>query len=162
MMDNVIDVFTYIMVPVFIMWKENLLPSPVWVVVPIIATCYAYGQVNMKTNDAYFLGFPSYWNFIALYLFWLRPDPTITAILLLVPGILSFIPTRYLYPSKNKFLAKPSWALGILWAFLVLWLLFQDTPPHEWVLVSFFYPAYYMALSFYVDWRLRRNERRAR
>ena len=78
MVDNVIDVLTFVWVPVFIMGSQNLLPSLAWTAVPIIAALYAYGQVDMKTEDAFFLGFPSYWNFIALYLFWLRPEPVTT------------------------------------------------------------------------------------
>src|SRR5512147_3079254 len=52
MVDNVIDVLTFVWVPVFIMGSQNLLPHPLWTAVPILASLYAYGQVNMKTEDA--------------------------------------------------------------------------------------------------------------
>ena len=71
MIDNVIDVLTYVWVPIFIIGSQNLLPHPLWLAVPVLAAMYAYGQVNMKTDDAFFLGFPSYWNGIALYMYWL-------------------------------------------------------------------------------------------
>ena len=158
MIDNVIDVLTFVWVPVFIMGSQHLLPSLAWTAVPIIAALYAYGQVNMKTDDAFFLGFPSYWNFIALYLFWLKPEPVIAVLAVVIPGILSFIPTRYLYPSKNPILSKTSWLMGLVWAVMVLYLLTQETPNQNLILASLFYPIYYLALSFYLDLRFRQGK----
>ncbi len=157
MVDNVIDVFTYVWIPVFIIWHENLLPHPAWVIVPIIAAMYAYGQVNMKSDDAFFIGFPSYWNGIALYLFWLRPEPVIAVLLVVIPGVLSFIPTRYLYPSKNPILSKTNWALSLIWGVMLLFLLSQEQPDPSLVLASLFYPIFYIVCSFYVDWRIRQG-----
>jgi phosphatidylcholine synthase len=159
MVDNVIDFFTYIWIPIFILAQQNLLPHPAWVAVPIIAGLYAYGQTDMKTPDSFFLGFPSYWNFVALYLWWLRPEPNLALVLVIIPAVLTFIPTRYLYPSKNSILAKPTWVLGLIWALLILYLLAQPVPDQRLVLVSLFYPAYYMILSFYIDWKIRRERR---
>lgn len=157
MVDNVIDVLTFVWVPVFIMWIEHLLPSSVWLAVPLLAALYAYGQADMKTEDAFFLGFPSYWNAVALYLYWFRPAPFLAVLGVVIPGILTFIPTRYLYASKNRVLWKTTWGLGAIWFLLVIYLLFQDTPNMTLVWLSLFYPAYYMGASFYIDQRIRRR-----
>lgn len=154
--DNIIDAFTYGWLPFLIIGTQDLLPNPIWLVFPAVALCYAYGQVNMKTSDSFFLGFPSYWNVIALYLYWLQPIPVITVALIVIPAILTFIPTRYLYPSKNQVLWKTSWGLGAIWFALLVVLLLQETPNQTWVMISLFYPAYYMIASFYVDWTIRR------
>lgn len=153
-MDNVIDMLTYVWIPVFIMAKADLLPHIAWSIVPIIAGLYAYGQVNMKTPDAFFLGFPSYWNVVALYLFWLRPQPVIAVLMVIIPAVLTFIPTRYLYPSKNTTLWKTSWVLGAAWFVLVIYLLFQASPAASLVTASLFFPAYYLIASFWVDRQL--------
>ncbi len=155
MMDNVIDVLTFVWVPVFIMWHDALLPHPVWLAVPVLAALYAYGQTEMKTEDAFFLGFPSYWNIVALYLFWFQPAAPLAVLLVVVPGILTVIPTRYLYASKNDFLWKTTWALGAVWFGMVVYLLTQSNPPDALVWISLFYPAYYMIASFYADWLVR-------
>lgn len=155
-LDDAIDVLTFIWAPVFIIGIEGLLPHPAFLAIPVIASLYAYGQVDMKTPDNYFLGFPSYWNIVALYLWWLSPGPVIAVLFVLVPGVLSFIPTRYLYPSRNAVLWKTSWALGILWALLIGYLLLQEAPGQWIILLSLYYPAYYLGLSFYLDWRIRR------
>lgn len=160
MMDNVIDVLTFVWVPIFIMWHQGLLPSPAWVTVPVIAALYAYGQTEMKTADAFFLGFPSYWNIIALYLYWFQPAPALAVLMVVVPGILTFIPTRYLYVSRNEILWKTTWGLGAIWFALVVYLLTQQDPPQAVIWLSVFYPAYYMGASFIIDWRLRRRPAR--
>jgi hypothetical protein len=75
-----------------------------------------------------------------------------------IPGILSFIPTRYLYPSKNPILSKTSWVMGLVWAVMVLYLLTQEAPNRDLVLASLFYPIYYLVLSVYLDLRFRQGK----
>lgn len=162
MIDNMIDTLTFLWIPVFIMVNEDLLPHPAWMIVPVVAGLYAYGQVNMKTEDSFFLGFPSYWNVVALYMFWLTPSPMLAVMMVVVPGILSFVPTRYLYPSKNRILWQWSWGLAAVWIFLAVYLLFQEDPDQALVLISLFYPVYYLVASFWIDVRIRRGELRAR
>jgi phosphatidylcholine synthase len=154
--DNVIDFLTYVWVPIFIMWKLSLLPHPILLGVPILAALYAYGQSNMKSSDGYFIGFPSYWNIIALYLFWLQPVPGIAALIVIVPGVLSFIPTRYLYPSRGGPLWRTTYVLTAIWGAALIYLLLQSDPPMWLVLVTLLYPIYYLAGSCYVEVRARR------
>jgi len=153
--DDAVDVLTYIYVPLFIIAREDLLPHPAWLVPPLLAGLYAYGQSDMKTEDHYFLGFPSYWNVVALYLFWLRPEAPFALAWVLAPTALTFIPTRYLYPSRGATFWKLNAALGALWFALVCALLLREDPDRGLIWVSLGYPALYMALSFYTEFRLR-------
>ena len=155
MVDNVVDFLTYIWIPVFIMGITGMLPHILWIAIPILAGLYAYGQVDMKTPDNFFLGFPSYWNIVALYFYLLRPEPFWAVLMLVIPGVLTFIPTRYLYPSKNRVLAVPTWIGGVVWAITLLYLMLQPDPNRTLVLVSILYPVYYVFASFYIDWRIR-------
>jgi phosphatidylcholine synthase len=157
MMDNVIDILNFAWTPIFIIARIGVLPHPAWVVVPILGALYAYGQSDMKTDEGYFIGFPTYWSIVALYLFWLRPDPITSLALVVIPGILSFVPTRYLYPSKGSALWRSNWVFGTLWFMLVIYLLAQEHPNQLLVLFSLVYPAYYMSASFWVDYRVRRG-----
>lgn len=154
--DNAVDVLTFIFVPLFIIAYEGLLPHFLWIAIPTMAAMYAYGQIDMKTEDNFFRGFPSYWNIIALYMYWLRPDDFWAVMAIIVPSILTLIPTRYLYPSRNSVFWKTSWSLGILWFFMLLYLLYLPEPPLYLVLISLYYPAYYLLASFYVEYRIRR------
>ena len=157
--DNIVDFLTYVWVPVFIMGAAGLLPHPLWISIPILAALYAYGQVEMKTSDAFFLGFPSYWSTVALYMYWLRPAPIVAVLMVIIPAILTFIPTRYLYPSKNEILWRTSWVLGIIWFALVIYLLMQDQPDPRLIWLSLYYPVYYLVASFYIDWHIRHSQR---
>lgn len=157
MMDNVIDILNFAWTPIFIIGTLDVLPGREWLVVPILGALYAYGQANMKSDDGYFTGFPTYWSLVALYLFWLRPEPLIALAIVIVPGILSFVPTRYLYPSKGSTLWRTTWGIGAVWFVLVLYLLSQEQPNPLLVWVSLLYPAYYMIASFVVDFRVRRG-----
>lgn len=158
-MDNVIDILTYAWVPFFIILQESLLPHPLWIIPAVLAALYAYGQANMKTDDGYFIGFPTYWNVVALYLYWLRPEPVVAVLAILLPALLSFIPTRYLYPSKGDTLWRTSWGLGTIWVVGVLFLLSQPRPALELVLLSLAFPLWYLCASFIVDWQIRHGKR---
>ena len=155
MMDNVIDILTYAWIPLFIILHENLLPHPLWIVPAVLAALYAYGQANMKSDEGYFIGFPTYWNIVALYLYWLRPDDLIAVLAILIPAVLSFVPSRYLYPSKGETFWRTAWGLGTIWLILVLYLLSQTQPNQPLVIISLIFPLWYLAASFYVDWRVR-------
>lgn len=156
-LDNAIDLLTYGYIPIFIIGSQGLVPDITWTLIPTFALLYAYGQIDMKTPDSFFLGFPSYWNVVALYIWWLQPNDGVTFALLVIPAILTFIPTRYLYPSKNQVMWQLSWGLGAAWFILVLILLAQPEPNQDLIRISLFYPIYYTVASFYVDYLARRG-----
>lgn len=161
-LDNAVDVLTYIFVPLFIIVYEGLLPAWWWIIPPTIAAMYAYGQVNMKTEDHYFLGFPSYWNLVALYMWWFQTTGWAAVAMVLVPTVLTFVPTRWLYPSRNSIFWRTSWTLGSIWMALLFYLLWTDSRDLTLISLSLYYPAYYVILSFYVDFKIRREARLSR
>lgn len=158
MMDNVIDIFTYAWVPCFIIWKLNILPNPYFVILPIIASLYAYGQINMKTPDNYFLGFPTYWSIVAMYFYLLNLNHWLAAAIVIVFTVLSFVPTKYLYPSRNGYLSTLFWVLGLVWFVLVAGALIVTEFSDVLAEISLFYPVLYMAASFYVDFKSRHTQ----
>ena len=52
-------------------WRAGILPAgyEAWLFLPLLASVYGFCQVQAKTDDGYFLGFPSLWNVVALYLY---------------------------------------------------------------------------------------------
>jgi len=54
---------------------------------------------------------------------------------------------------------KTTWSLGVAWIALVLYLLLQETPAPRLIALSLFFPAYYLLLSFYMEWHIRRTAR---
>ena len=74
-LDNLIDFHTYTSLPLLLLWRADVLPgAAAWLLLlPLLASAYGFSQVNAKTDDGFFLGFPSYWNIVAFYLFVLHP-----------------------------------------------------------------------------------------
>lgn len=157
--DDLIDFLTYVWAPVLILYTENLVTNPIWLGLPIIGSLYVYGHPSMKEVDgeAYFVGFPSYWNVLVLYVYWLRPPEMVVISLLTFFMVLSFIPTRYLYPSKNPKYPLFTIGLALVWLAMIIMMLSQEQPNHNWVIASLFYPIYYMGVSFYVEMSYRTN-----
>lgn len=154
-LDDLIDFLTYTCLPLLLLWRAGVLAplSPWWLLAPLIASAYGFCQVQAKTDDNYFLGFPSYWNVVALYVYVLPlPAAWILSVLLFFAG-LTFVPARYLYPSRGG----RSWfvlAFGAAWAVAlgaILWL-WAGAPP-ALVLGSLAFPAYYLAASWAVSAR---------
>src|SRR5438045_3666244 len=70
-LDDIIDFLTYTALPLLLVWRAGILPAgqEAWLLLPLFASAYGFCQVSAKTDDGYFLGFPSYWNLVALYLY---------------------------------------------------------------------------------------------
>ena len=158
-LDDIIDYLTYVFVPVLIALHAGLLPpvAGTWVGVSVLlASGYGFAQTTakVKTRDFFFTGFPSYWNIVVLYLYVLAWAPVINAVILIVFAVLVFVPLRYVYPSRTTTLAGLTNGLGVAWSLLMLWVLWR-LPEREvrWTLVSLVFPAYYFALSLWLNRR---------
>ncbi len=151
--DDLVDFLTYVWAPVLILHVEGLVTNPIWLLLPVVGSLYAYGRPGMKEieGEAFFVGFPSYWNILVLYVYWLQPTESFTIGLLILFFVLSFLPTRYLYPSKNPKYPLATLGLGAIWLVLIGGLLAQPTPNETLVTISLFYPLYYLGASFYVE-----------
>ena len=70
-LDDIVDFLTYTFLPLLLIWRAEILPSgqEAWLFLPLLASAYGFCQVQAKTDDGYFLGFPSLWNLVALYLY---------------------------------------------------------------------------------------------
>jgi phosphatidylcholine synthase len=176
-LDDIIDFLTYAALPLLLLWRSGLLPAgqEAWLLAPLLASAYGFCQVNIKTDDGYFLGFPSYWNLVAFYLYamhsYVTPLPGWLSIgLLLTFSLLTFVPSRYLYPSQRSRLNLITSALGAVWGVLLVVIMWQMTvragtgtirtpgAVGELVVVSLFFPVYYLAASWFVSWQLWRKE----
>ena len=161
-LDDIIDYLCYAFIPVILALHAQLLPAGWGVAVGIavlLASAYGFSQTAAKahTSDYFFTGFPSYWTLVVFYLYLFRFTPAVNAAILLVFAVLVFVPIRYVYPSRTRTLSGLTNALGVLWALLASWLLWQlpaSSRSAAWL--SLFFPVYYFALSAYLDVRSRR------
>ncbi|MFP6630873.1 MAG: CDP-alcohol phosphatidyltransferase family protein [Myxococcota bacterium] len=157
-LDDIVDFLNFVIVPVVFMTSAGSLPGWGWVAAPILASAYGFSQASAKTEDDFFLGWPSYWNVVALYCWLLDLSTTTGAFWLVVCSIGIFLPFKYVYPSKMK---RPIFkhtltAGGFVWAGLLgFTILAPDLGARlHLVEISFAYLVYYMALSIWLgNWK---------
>lgn len=154
-LDDIVDYLTYAFAPIVLLWTGDYLPhgaiGAVLAALPLLASSYQFCRVDAKTDDHFFLGFPSYWNVVAFYVVVLGLSPTATGIILLVCSILVFVPVKYVYPSRTKAFRSMNLLTTAIWLAAYALLLAQMPNPNPLVVaVSFAYLVYYAALSLYL------------
>jgi len=156
-LDDIVDYLNYVVVPVVLAYQAGFIAlGPAGLLVaaaPLLASGYGFCQVEAKTADHFFTGFPSYWNVAVFYFYALASPPTFNVVMTLLLSLLVFVPIRYVYPSRNPAARWTTHLLGILWAICVVVLLAQRTPSRWLALLSLFFPLYYFALSFHLHFR---------
>ncbi|MGE0624827.1 MAG: phosphatidylcholine/phosphatidylserine synthase [Pseudomonadales bacterium] len=154
-LDDIIDYLNYTFVPVCLIYQQALLP-PDWqpvLALTLIASAYGFCSDAAKTEDGFFTGFPSYWNVVAFYLYFLSPPGMIAGVIVTVFALMTFWPVRYLYPTKNAEGRLVGLGGGVLWGVLCLWLIRHPQAPPAWVYGSLAYPVWYLGYSFYLHYR---------
>jgi phosphatidylcholine synthase len=158
-LDDIVDYLCYVFVPALFVWRALLVPDRWSVPVAaamLLSSAYGFNRDDAKTEDHFFLGFPSYWNVVVFYLFVARWPTELNAGILLTLAVLVFVPVRYLYPSRGAVFQKPTLALGLVWGALMLVMLWQFPAVSRGVfLASLVFPIYYAVLSLWLETRRR-------
>ena len=158
-LDDITDYLTYTFVPVFFIYHFDLVGWQ-WnwtLFVALIASVYGFCNVNAKTDDGFFTGFPSYWNGVALYLFWLNLPPWLAASIVLLLAAFSFVPMKFISFNQTRQLRRLDRLLFAIWLLVLIPLFINFDQPNQRLLYgSFFYPAFYFAASAYLHWRTSR------
>jgi phosphatidylcholine synthase len=156
LLDNIVDYITYVFAPMVLLWSSGYLPpgTPglVLAALPLLASSYQFCHVDAKTEDHFFLGFPSYFNVVAFYAIVLELDPAVLAGLLVVCCALVFVPLRYIYPTRTAAFRWLSLPLTALWLVVYAAILLQLPEPSPLLLgLSVLYLCYYFGLSLYLS-----------
>lgn len=164
-LDDLVDWLTYTCLPLMLIWRAEILPpgQEAWLIVPLLASLYGFCQVSIKTDDGYFLGFPSLWNVVAFYLYVCDLPAWAALSVVLVLSLLTFVPSRYIYPtSRPGIVNKLSNYGAAFWSILLAWIFWslpsESLPGHRitsgftksLVLLSMLYPLWYMGASWVI------------
>src|SRR3712207_9306427 len=91
-LDDIVDYMTYVLAPVLLLWSSGYLPEGTTGVMiaalPLLASSYQFCQVDAKTEDHFFRGFPSYWNIVAFYAIVFSLSPGAVGAILVVCSLL--------------------------------------------------------------------------
>lgn len=147
LLDNIVDYLTWTFLPV--VWAYYFLDIPFLIgAVVLISSLFGFSHKQAKTEDHFFKGFPSYWNFVVLYLYVLSADPVISSLVLLTLSVLVFAPVKFIYPSRTERLRNATLILFIPYALmLVTMLIYLNDTPLTVIVFSFYYPLYYVGVS---------------
>src|SRR5471032_454124 len=158
MLDNLIDFHTYTSMPLLLIWRADLLPGPLaWLLLlPLLASAYGFSQVHVKTADGFFIGFPSYWNIAAFYLYVTQAPVWVSAALIVTCSVMTFVPTPYIYATRGGPFARTINIGSAIWFVVLGWILTSPAgAARTLALVSLIYPAIYLVLSAAVGSRRR-------
>jgi phosphatidylcholine synthase len=158
-LDDMVDYFNYALVPAIFLVATGGLGHWAWAALPILASAYGFSQTAAKTEDDFFLGFPSYWNVIAIYIWLLEIAPPLATAIVAAFSILVFVPFKFVYPSKMRALRRTTAALALAGGLLLSYGVLdpERARPLHLVEISLLFPAYYFAVSLWLGGLHRRT-----
>lgn len=130
-LDLVIDYLTYTVIPALLIYRFGLvpagweIPAAAWI---MLTSLYCFGNRDMKTGDLYFSGFPAVWNVVVLYFYVLETGPWANLAAILVLGILTFVPFKYVHPFRVRMWRPLTLAVTAIWALSTFWLVAAGGP----------------------------------
>jgi len=149
-LDDMVDYFTWVIVPIFALVHWGLIPPIIWAL-PLLCSALGMAHQDAKTEDDFFLGFPSLWNIVALYLWLWNLPPALNGAIVFTLSLTVLLPIRFLYPSKTRSYKKLNLLVTTLWGILVvLGLASTSDWAHRCFLGSSFCLFYYFGLSFWL------------
>lgn len=154
--DDIVDYLTFTFISIVLIARMGWVPAPVllFVVPALIASLLGFANSGAKDESGgFFLGFPSYWNIVAIYLgiTAARGFTLFNGIVVLALAALTVMPVGFIYPN----LAPKRWKLLILagafvWLALIIAMFPTYPNPPQWLLIaSLIYPVFYTAVSLY-------------
>ncbi|PVZ20388.1 phosphatidylcholine synthase [Pseudomonas sp. URIL14HWK12:I9] len=125
-LDLVIDFLTYVFIPALFIYKYIPLPQYTLLfttTVILISSLFCFCNVNMKSSDNYFVGFPAAWNVVALCLYILTPPAWLTLVTVLGLAVLTVSPMKFLHPFRVRRFMPVNIAVTFGWLLTSLWLI---------------------------------------
>lgn len=149
-LDDITDYLNYAFIPIFFVWRFEIVTG-FWVfVLPFILLSAVYGfcQSEAKTDDGYFTGFPNFWNVLALYLFIFNWTTMVNGIILLLLALLVFVPIKFVSfstPGKVR-IAK---SLSVIYFALLIMIVLFESP--FLAMISLIFPMVYFGYAIFIS-----------
>ena len=118
-LDNLIDYLNYVIIPSLMIYWFQMVPNGWEIIIPagvFAVSLYTFANINMKTDDYYFSGFPALWNIVVLYFYILNTNQYINLIVIIFLSILTFIPIKFVHPLRVKKLRNITIFCTIIWS----------------------------------------------
>ncbi|MGC1710085.1 MAG: phosphatidylcholine synthase [Methyloceanibacter sp.] len=147
-LDLIIDYLTYVVVPAFALYLSDLLPEPFRLTAAaamLLSSLFHVADLNSKTEDGYFVGFPAIWNVVLLYLFAFQLPPYVALVIVMLFVTLTFVPILSVHPFRVARLRPLTCAVTLVWIAAAAFAVANPFPSPLWVQVLLVLTAVYLA-----------------
>lgn len=154
MIDTVVDFMNYAVVPAYFIHMAEILPehwSLLSVAFILLTSAIYYGKEGMILDEQYFVGFPVLWNMVAFFLFFVVRLPSyLNVVLILIFGVLHFVPLKFPYPSRKSRFQKLDMMFSTI-LFITLIIIGYQYPENNLILssVALICGGYFMGMAVY-------------
>jgi phosphatidylcholine synthase len=117
-LDLVVDYVTYVFVPVLALLRAEYLQGWIGLALAsliLLSSLFHFSDMESKTEDHCFVGFPAIWNIVAFYIFAFRLPSWSVAILVTTCIVLTFVPMRWAHPLRTPLLWPATLGLAGCW-----------------------------------------------
>jgi phosphatidylcholine synthase len=147
-LDLIIDYLTYVVVPAFALYLSDLLPEPFRLTAAaamLLSSVFHVADLNSKTEDGYFVGFPAIWNVVLLYLFAFQLPPYVALVIVMLFVTLTFVPILSVHPFRVARLRPLTCAVTLVWIAAAAFAVANPFPSPLWVQAVLVLTAVYLA-----------------
>ncbi|QMU99048.1 phosphatidyltransferase [Borrelia sp. A-FGy1] len=163
LLDNIVDYINYTFIPAIFFYYGYFIKDEYKIIICIgilFASAYQFSRIDAKTSDHFFRGFPSLWNLLIIFNFIFNIGQTTNLIIILICIILSFVPIKFIYPSKTKEFKSLTISLTILTSLSLILAIFIKLP-ETYLKISkmilIFYLSYITLISMYLTYKTRKK-----
>jgi len=118
LLDNIIDYVTYVLIPAFALYQRGFMGerlSFLSAAIIVVSSAIYYADTGMKTKENFFKGFPVVWNMVVFTLFVIDPGQWVSFAVVVVAGILTFVPINFIHPVRVVRLRRINLTMTLLW-----------------------------------------------
>lgn len=157
-LDLIVDYLAYVVVPAFALTEATLLPEGTRVpaaIAILLSSLFHVADLNSKTEEGYFVGFPAIWNIVLLYLFVLEPAPLVSLLIVAFFVAFTFVPLLAVHPFRVERLRPLSCLVTLVWTGTAVIAVANPFPSPLWIqILLLLSAAYFTGVGLY-RWLMR-------
>jgi phosphatidylcholine synthase len=157
-LDLIVDYLAYVVVPAFALTEATLLPEGTRVpaaIAILLSSLFHVADLNSKTEEGYFVGFPAIWNIVLLYLFVLEPAPPVSLLIVAFFVAFTFVPLLAVHPFRVERLRPLSCLVTLVWTGTAAIAVANPFPSPLWIqILLLLSAAYFTGVGLY-RWLMR-------
>lgn len=118
-LDLVVDYLNYCAVPAFIVMQSGRAGEGfgfLAAAIILLSSLFHFADLESKTGNGFFVGFPAIWNAVCLYFFVLDTGSGLTLATIVTLAVLTFVPFKWVHPFRVARWRPATVAVIVLWS----------------------------------------------